>query len=81
MPRMTNELVQQATSRTWWQIPPIARVTLSGALQEGVTGKDVIVALCSLFKDDVLNHAVEFTGPGLESLPVEYAWPYTLALN
>lgn len=29
----------------------------------GVTGKDVIVALCGLFnKDEVLNHAIEFTG-------------------
>jgi homoaconitate hydratase len=27
-----------------------------------VTGKDVIVALCGLFKSDVLNHAIEFTG-------------------
>ncbi|KAK0386596.1 hypothetical protein NLU13_6431 [Sarocladium strictum] len=51
-----------ATSRTWWQIPPVARVTLTGTLPQGVTGKDVIVALCGLFKSDVLNHAVEFTG-------------------
>ncbi|KAJ6260202.1 homoaconitase [Drechslerella dactyloides] len=60
-----------ATSRTWWQIPPVAQVTLTGTLPVGVTGKDVIVALCRLFKDDVLNHAVEFTGPGLASLPVD----------
>ncbi|KFA70338.1 hypothetical protein S40285_01772 [Stachybotrys chlorohalonatus IBT 40285] len=51
-----------ATSQTWWQIPPIARVTLKGTLPVGVTGKDVIVALCGLFKSDVLNHAIEFTG-------------------
>ena len=52
-----------ATGRTWWQIPPIAKVTFNGILPEGVTGKDVIVALCGLFsKDEVLNHAVEFTG-------------------
>lgn len=51
-----------ATGRTWWQIPPIARVTLKGTLPVGVTGKDVIVALCGLFKSDVLNHAIEFTG-------------------
>ncbi|KAL8727541.1 MAG: hypothetical protein Q9181_005670 [Wetmoreana brouardii] len=53
-----------ATSKTWWQIPPICKVTLSGILPRGVTGKDVIVALCGLFsKDEVLNHAIEFTGP------------------
>ncbi|KAI1117066.1 homoaconitase [Nemania sp. NC0429] len=60
-----------ATSRTWWQIPPIARVNLLGALPAGVTGKDVIVSLCALFKDDVLNHAVEFAGPGVASLPID----------
>lgn len=58
--------------RTWWQIPPIAKVTLTGILPPGVTGKDVIVALCGLFNnDDVLNHAIEFTGDGLQSIPVD----------
>ncbi|KAL4867534.1 mitochondrial Homoaconitase [Aspergillus spectabilis] len=52
-----------ATGRTWWQIPPVAKVTLTGILPPGVTGKDVIVALCGLFnQDDVLNHSIEFTG-------------------
>ena len=52
-----------ATGKTWWQIPPVAKVTLTGVLPAGVTGKDIIVALCGLFdKDDVLNHAIEFTG-------------------
>jgi homoaconitate hydratase len=40
----------------------------------GVTGKDVIVALCGLFnKDDVLNHAIEFTGSEttMRSIPVD----------
>ena len=50
-----------ATGRTWWQIPPIAKVTFTGSLPRGVTGKDVIVALCGLFNnDEVLNHAIEF---------------------
>lgn len=63
-----------ATGRTWWQIPPVAKVTFTGTLPAGVTGKDVIVALCGLFdKDDVLNHAIEFTGSEdtLHSLPVD----------
>jgi len=52
-----------ATGRTWWQIPPIANVRFLGLLPKGVTGKDVIVALCGLFnKDEVLNHSIEFTG-------------------
>lgn len=63
-----------ATGRTWWQIPPIAKVTFTGSLPQGVTGKDVIVALCGLFsKDEVLNHAIEFTGSEdtMKSLPVD----------
>lgn len=59
-----------ATSRTWWQIPPVARVTFTGTLPVGVTAKDVIVALCTLFRDDVLNHAIEFSG-SVASLPVD----------
>jgi homoaconitate hydratase len=63
-----------ATGRTWWQIPPIAKVTFQGTLPKGVTGKDVIVALCGLFNnDEVLNHAIEFTGSEetMRSLPVD----------
>ncbi|MDI1492467.1 MAG: mitochondrial Homoaconitase [Ramalina farinacea] len=63
-----------ATGRTWWQIPSVAKVTFTGALPQGVTGKDVIVALCGLFgKDEVLNHAIEFAGSDetMSSLPVD----------
>ncbi|KAI2641915.1 hypothetical protein GGS26DRAFT_28892 [Hypomontagnella submonticulosa] len=63
-----------ATGKTWWQIPPIAKVTFTGILPPGVTGKDVIVALCGLFNnDDVLNHAIEFTGSEetMSSIPVD----------
>lgn len=63
-----------ATGKTWWQIPPVARITFTGVLPKGVTGKDVIVALCGLFNnDEVLNHAIEFTGSEqtMRSLPVD----------
>jgi homoaconitate hydratase len=63
-----------ATGRTWWQVPPVAKVTFTGILPPGVTGKDVIVALCGLFNnDDVLNHAIEFTGSEqtMRSIPVD----------
>lgn len=63
-----------ATGRTWWQVPPIAKVTFTGLLPPGVTGKDVIVALCGLFNsDDVLNHAIEFTGSEqtMRSIPID----------
>ena len=60
-----------ATGVTWWQVPKVAKVVLKGNLSPGVTGKDVIIALCGLFnKDEVLNHAVEFMGDGVANLPM-----------
>lgn len=62
-----------ATGQTWWQIPPVANVVLEGELPKGTTGKDIIVALCGLFNnDEVLNHAIEFTGDAVKHLPVDY---------
>ncbi|KAK9249478.1 hypothetical protein V1506DRAFT_502728 [Lipomyces tetrasporus] len=61
-----------ATGQTWWQIPPVAKVELRGRLPSGVSGKDVIVALCGVFnKDDVLNHAIEFVGDAIPDLTVD----------
>ncbi len=61
-----------ATGRTWWQVPPIAKVELKGKLRKGVTGKDLIIALCGFFNnDEVLNHAIEFAGEGVKNLSVE----------
>jgi len=61
-----------ATGRTWWQVPPVAKVNLNGKLRPGVTGKDVIITLCGHFnKDEVLNHALEFSGTGVETLSLD----------
>ncbi|MEA3297494.1 MAG: homoaconitase [candidate division Zixibacteria bacterium] len=61
-----------ATGRTWWQVPMVARCELRGKPRPGVTGKDVIITLCGYFnKDEVLNHAVEFTGNGLAALSID----------
>ncbi len=61
-----------ATGKTWWQIPPAAKVILKGELRTGVTGKDVIIALCGYFKnDEVLNHIVEFNGEGIKYLSLD----------
>jgi homoaconitate hydratase len=61
-----------ATGRTWWQVPPVAKVEFYGKLRPGVTGKDIIIALCGYFNnDEVLNHAVEFIGDSVALLTVE----------
>lgn len=61
-----------ATGRTWWQVPQIAKVELRGSLRQGVTGKDVIIALCGYFNhDEVLNHAIEFVGDGIRYLTID----------
>jgi len=61
-----------ATGKTWWLVPPVAQVELTGTLRPGVTGKDVIITLCGHFnKDEVLNHAVEFVGEGVSGLDID----------
>ncbi len=62
----TDAAAVWATGEFWWQIPRSIEVTLEGKLPEGATGKDVIITLCGLYNhDEVLNAAVEFTGPGV----------------
>jgi homoaconitate hydratase len=61
-----------ATGEFWWQIPRTVQVVLTGKLQHGVAGKDVIIALCGIYnKEEVLNAAVEFTGPGVATLSMD----------
>jgi len=68
----TDAAALWATGKTWWQIPRMVKVELRGRLAPGVTGKDVIVALCGSFnKDEVLNAALEFTGDGIAALAVD----------
>ncbi|KAJ7914891.1 hypothetical protein B0H13DRAFT_2250651 [Mycena leptocephala] len=68
----TDAAALWATGKTWWQVPRMVKVELRGKLAPGVTGKDVIVALCSSFNnDEVLNAAIEFTGDGVATLSVD----------
>src|SRR5215470_2893501 len=68
----TDAAAVWATGEFWWQIPRSVEVTLEGKLPEGATGKDVIITLCGLYnQDEVLNAAVEFTGPGVASLSMD----------
>ncbi|KAF5367110.1 hypothetical protein D9758_004033 [Tetrapyrgos nigripes] len=68
----TDAAALWATGKTWWQVPRMIKVELRGRLTPGVTGKDVIVALCGSFNnDEVLNAAIEFTGEGISVLTVD----------
>ncbi len=61
-----------ATGEFWWQIPRTIQVVLNGELGDGATGKDVIITLCGLYNQgEVLNAAVEFTGPGIAALSMD----------
>jgi homoaconitate hydratase len=68
----TDAAAVWATGEFWWQIPRSVQVVLQGKLPVGATGKDVIITLCGLYNhDEVLNAAVEFTGPGVASLSMD----------
>jgi homoaconitate hydratase len=68
----TDAAAVWATGEFWWQIPRSVQVVLEGKLSEGATGKDVIITLCGLYNhDEVLNSAVEFSGPGVASLSMD----------
>ena len=68
----TDAAAVWATGEFWWQIPRSVQVVLDGKLPHGTTGKDVIITLCGLYNhDEVLNAAVEFTGPGVASLSMD----------
>jgi homoaconitate hydratase len=61
-----------ATGTFWWQIPRTVQVVLEGELVRGASGKDVILALCGLYNQgEVLNAAIEFSGPGVATLSME----------
>jgi len=68
----TDAAAVWATGEFWWQIPRTIQVVLEGRIPEGVSGKDVIITLCGLYNhDETLNAAVEFSGPGVASLPMD----------
>ena len=68
----TDAAAVWATGEFWWQIPRTIEVVLEGKLPEGVSGKDVIITLCGLYKhDEALNAAVEFSGSGVASLSMD----------
>ena len=61
-----------AIGEFWWQVPPTIRIVFHGSLRPGVSGKDVILALCGIYNhEEVLNKVLEFAGDGVATLTVD----------
>ncbi len=68
----TDAAALWAIGTVWWQIPRTIKVNLTGRLQPGVTGKDLIITLCGLYNQgEVLNAVIEFGGQGVAGLSME----------
>ncbi len=69
------EIVKQLLSNTYdVKRPEIVLVYLTGAPQHGVGPHDVAIALCGAVYDNgfVKNKVLEFVGPGICNLPMDY---------
>ena len=69
------ELVKQLLRRTYdITVPPVVAVYLEGAPKPGVGPQDVALALIkAVFKNGLVkNKVLEFVGPGVEGLSVDY---------
>ncbi len=68
----TDLAAGMATGQAWFKVPEALRFNLTGALQEGVSGKDVILHIIGMIGvDGALYRSMEFTGPGVSSLSMD----------
>lgn len=65
------------TGDIWMIVPECLRITLTGALPTGLNGKDVVYRLISEIGEQAQGKVIEFTGPGVASLPMD--WRMTIA--
>ena len=69
----STEIMHVMATQTLWQRRPKAmRVTITGALGPGVTGKDVILAIIrEISAAGGTGYAIEFAGPVIEDMSME----------
>ena len=68
----TDLAAGMATGQAWFKVPEALRFNLTGTLQEGVSGKDVILHIIGMIGvDGALYRSMEFTGPGVASLSMD----------
>lgn len=64
------EILQMVcTGKTWHRVPRTIKYVLNGTKPEHVNGKDIFLAIAGAF-GDATDHAIEFGGPGLASVPM-----------
>ncbi|MEU6409022.1 aconitase/3-isopropylmalate dehydratase large subunit family protein [Microbispora sp. NPDC046933] len=64
------EILQMVcTGRTWYRVPPAIRYELVGTMPPGVNGKDIFLTIAGRW-GDATDHALEFGGPGLATVPM-----------
>ncbi|MBR5232883.1 MAG: 3-isopropylmalate dehydratase large subunit [Clostridia bacterium] len=68
----TDMAAGMATGKAWFKVPSAIKFTLTGSLQKGVSGKDVILYIIGMIGvDGALYRSMEFTGEGLHSLSMD----------
>lgn len=68
----TDMAAGMATGKAWFKVPSAIKFTLTGSLQKGVSGKDVILHIIGMIGvDGALYRSMEFTGEGLHSLSMD----------
>jgi 3-isopropylmalate/(R)-2-methylmalate dehydratase large subunit len=64
------EIIQiVCTGHTWYRVPPTIRYEFTGELPPYVSGKDVFLTIAQRY-GDATDCALEFGGPGLETIPI-----------
>jgi 3-isopropylmalate/(R)-2-methylmalate dehydratase large subunit len=57
------------TGKTWFQVAPTLRYDLVGEKPAHISGKDIFLHIAGAY-GDATNHNLEFSGPGLASVPM-----------
>ena len=61
-----------ATQTLWQSLPKVMRITVDGALGEGVHAKDIILAIIGkIGAGGATGHAIEYAGPAIRALSIE----------
>jgi 3-isopropylmalate/(R)-2-methylmalate dehydratase large subunit len=68
----TDMTAGMATGEGWFKVPAAIKFQLTGSLQKGVSGKDVILHIIGMIGvDGALYKSMEFDGSGLKNLTID----------